>query len=206
MPILKRTVESSWIPPSYYEVLLFLHISAAVLWLGGGTLTQVLALRATRERNADGLRQLFSDLNWAADRYYIPSSLAVLVFGILLTIEGPWSFSTLWIVLGLAGYAFTFGTGILVIKPAGKRIAAMIERDGGVSAAVENEIQKLFLHSRPDLAVLFMVVANMALKPTGDDLGTLVAMAAVIDGVTAYSIYRSRSLGTEGAPAAAFEE
>jgi hypothetical protein len=144
----------------------------------------VLALRATRGRNAAGLQQIFSDLNWAAERHYIPSALAVLIFGILLTIEGPWSFSDLWIILGLVGYAFTFGTGLFVIKPAAKRIAAMIERHGGVSPSV----------------------ANMALKPSVDDVGTLVAMAAVVVGVSAYSFYRSRSPTSERATRPALEK
>lgn len=39
-----------------------------------------------------------------ANTIFIPSSLLVFVFGIWLTIEGPWSFGDLWIVLGLVGY------------------------------------------------------------------------------------------------------
>jgi hypothetical protein len=39
------------------------------------------------------------------------------VLGILLVIEGPWSFGQLWIVLGLVGFALTFATGIAIAKP-----------------------------------------------------------------------------------------
>ena len=35
--------------------------------------------------------------------------MLVLILGVLLTIEGPWSFGDLWIVLGLVGYAMTRG-------------------------------------------------------------------------------------------------
>ena len=45
-------------------------------------------------------------------------------------IEGPWAFDQLWVLLGLAGFAATFLTGLLVIKPHSERIAADLDRDG----------------------------------------------------------------------------
>src|SRR5688572_6631372 len=112
---------------SYYEVLLFLHIAAAAVWLGSGFFLQMLVWRAGKAGDGPLLQGIASNSGWMAQRIFIPASLVVLIVGILLTIEGPWSFGDLWIVLGLAGYAFSFLVGILFLEPEGKRIASAMQ-------------------------------------------------------------------------------
>ena|SRR5688572_32930294 len=163
---------------SYYEVLLFLHIAAAAVWLGSAFLLQMLVFRAGQAGDAPLLRGIASNSGWMAQRIFIPASLAVLIVGILLTIEGPWSFGDLWIVLGLAGYAFSFLVGILFIEPEGKRVAAAMA--AGDQAGGAFHVNRINTVSRIELVVLYLVVAVMALKPNGDDTGTLVLGAAVL--------------------------
>jgi uncharacterized membrane protein len=165
---------------SYYEILLFLHILAAVLWLGGGFLIQALVFRAERTDDVVLLKKLAENSKWFAQRIFIPSSLAVLVLGVLLTIEGPWSFGDLWIVLGLAGYAASFLTGILFLEPEGKRIDAAMTAHGPQSREAAFHIRRINVVQRVEMTILFLVVAVMALKPTGDDVGTLVLGAAIV--------------------------
>jgi uncharacterized membrane protein len=184
---------------SRYEVLVFLHIAFAIVWLGSGFFLQLLGVRADRSADPVRIKALLDDADWAATRLFIPSSLAVFVLGVALTIDGPWSFGDLWIVIGLVGYAATFLTGLLGIKPQGQRISAVIERDGGMSPAAIAEVRKLFLISRVDLVVLFTVVADMTFKPTGDDIGTLVVFAVAIAGAAAYAVWRYRA-GAAGTP------
>jgi uncharacterized membrane protein len=163
---------------SYYEVLLFLHIAAAVVWLGSAFFLQMLVWRAGQSDDAPLLQGIASNSGWMAQRIFIPASLVVLVVGILLTIEGPWSFGDLWIVLGLAGYAFSFLVGILFIEPEGKRIASAMQ--GGDTSRASFHIRRINTVSRIELVVLYLVIAAMALKPTGDDTGTVVLLAAVL--------------------------
>ena len=51
----------------------------------------------------------------------------------------------------------------------------------------------MFRLMRIDYAVIAMVVADMALKPTGDDVFTLVAMTAVLVAVAAPTILGGRA-------------
>ena len=169
---------------SYYEVLLFLHIAAAAAWLGSGFFLQMLVFRADKAGDAPLLQGIASNSGWMAQRIFIPASLVVLVVGVLLTIEGPWSFDDLWIVLGLAGYAFSFLTGIGFIEPEGKRIAAAME--AGDSNRARFHIARINTVSRLELVVLYLVLGAMALKPTGDDALTLVLFAAVLVAAAAY--------------------
>lgn len=163
---------------SYYEILLFLHVATAIVWLGSGFFLQMLVWRAAATDDRPLLQGVATNSGWMAQRIFIPASLAVLVFGILLTIEGPWSFGDLWIVLGLAGYAFSFLVGIGFIEPEGKRIAAAMQAGDEGRAAFH--VRRINTVSRIELVVLYLVVAAMALKPEGDDGLTLALFAAVL--------------------------
>ena len=133
---------------SYYEVLLFLHIATAVIWLGSGFFVQMLVARAEKIGDRLFLKQFSAYPAWMTQRIFIPASLAVLVLGILLTIEGPWTFGQLWIVLGLVGYALSFLTGILLLEPQGKRIHAAIEAHGPESPQAAFQVARINVISR----------------------------------------------------------
>ena len=145
---------------SYYEALLFLHIAAAAVWLGSGLFLQMLVFRAGQQSDEGLLRGVAASSGWLAQRIFIPASLAVLVLGVLLTIEGPWSFGDLWILLGLAGYAFSFLVGIGFIEPEGKRIAAAME--AGDDARAAWLVRRRNTVSRVELVVLYLVLAALA--------------------------------------------
>ena len=169
---------------TYYEGLLFLHIATAVVWLGSGFFLQMLVWRAGATGNRPLLQGVASNSGWLAQRIFIPASLAVLVLGVLLTIEGPWSFGDVWIVLGLVGYAFSFLVGITFLEPEGKRIAAAMQSGDEAKAAFH--VRRINTVSRIELVVLYLVLAAMALKPESDDGLTLVLLGAVLLAALAY--------------------
>jgi Predicted integral membrane protein (DUF2269) len=176
---------------SYYEVLLFVHVLGVAIWLGTGFALLVLGDRFGRAGDNQALHSLFGQSEWLATRVFIPVSLTALVTGILLVIEGPWAFDQLWVLLGLAGFAATFLTGLLMIKPESARIAAELGRDGMTPEAAR-AIGSMFARQRIDYTVIALVVADMTLKPTGDDVLTLVLMAAVLAAVVALVVRSER--------------
>ena len=113
-----------------YELLLSLHVAAVIIWLGAGFLLAVLVFGA--ERAGDRVKEAghHRDTGWLAPRLFIPSSLATLVLGILVVIDGPWSFGDLWIVIGLAGWAASFLLGFFYFRPEGERIGALVAQHG----------------------------------------------------------------------------
>jgi len=177
---------------SYYEVLLFVHVLGVAIWLGTGFALLVLGDRFGRARDNQALQSLFGQSEWLATRIFIPVSLIAVVTGILLVIEGPWSFDQLWVLLGLAGFVATFLTGLLMIKPESERIAAQLARDGMTTEA-SRAISSMFARQRIDYTVIALVVADMTLKPTGDDVLTLVLMAAVLAAVVVLVVRGERA-------------
>src|SRR5215212_1995719 len=187
-----------------YEFLLFVHISATTVWVGAGLFSLVLAIGYDRDSDEPAIRRFLADQERLATRLFIPASLTVVIFGIALVIESDaWSFEYLWIVLGLVGFAATFVTGLFMIKPASERIGAAMEREGGrLTSELRTDIRKLIVMARLDYVVLFLVIADMVFKPTGDDAAVLIAMALIAIAGVAYVVMGVRALNERAQPAA----
>lgn len=180
-----------------YDLLLFLHIAAAIIWLGAGFLLQVLVWRAERADNAPALMAALNDMGALGNVLFVPASLATFAFGLAMVLVAGWSFTDLWIVLGLVGYATTFAIGFFFLKPRGEAIGAIVAREG-ISPAAVAKGRQLAVIGRIDAVVLFLVVAVMALKPTVDDVGVLAGLAAAL----ALGVILSLASARGAAPAA----
>jgi uncharacterized membrane protein len=179
---------------SRYDVYLFIHILAVVAWVGGGFALVLMGMWATAARDDDATQFVVGAAAKLAKRVFIPASLVVLTMGILMLADGPWSFGSLWIVLGLAGFLTTAVTGGAVLGPMSERITAMIDADGFTEEA-RTASQRLLALARLDYVVLFLVIFDMAVKPTGDDAGPLVFMALVLVVGWGLILTRARALG-----------
>lgn len=184
---------------SYYEVLLFLHVALAAVWIGSALLLQVLSFRSRTSGDPGLLAALGPHSQWLAQRLFIPSSLGVLVVGVLLTIDGPWEFDMLWILVGFAGFVATFLVGIGLIEPTARRMTAAVETHGPDSPEAVREDRRLYALGFVDLAILFAVVWDMTLKPTADDVGTLIIAALVVAAAVANVVRTYRVTATPAA-------
>lgn len=176
-----------------YELLLTLHVLSVIVWLGAALAVSLLILRFELAGDAAGKAEVNAGMDWMAPRVFIPASLATLVFGVLTVIEGPWDFDQLWVVLGLAGWLASFGVGIGYFKAEGERLVELVAERGSEDPEVQRRIDTMEMVGRIELAVLFLVVVVMVTKPTGDDTGVLIALAAILAGVTALLLARARA-------------
>jgi uncharacterized membrane protein len=148
-----------------YELLKFVHVGAAIVWVGGAAMIQFFALRATARNEPLGLVQFTRDAEWVGNRVMLPSALTVVVLGFLLIWDGPWELSQTWIWLSLAIFAVSFLLGLLVLTPQAKKVGNLIEAEGPESPSVRASISRIFLISRIDLVLLFAIVFLMVVKP-----------------------------------------
>jgi Predicted integral membrane protein (DUF2269) len=179
-----------------YELLLFIHVGASIVWIGAGFLSLVLATTYDRESDEAAIKRFLHDQEWLAMKLFVPSSLIVVVMGIALVIESDaWTFGYLWIVLGLVGYAATFVTGFFFLRPASERVGAEMERQGGrLTPELRAQIRKLIVTARVDYVTFALVVLDMVAKPTGDDVGLLVAMALILAAGVGYIVVSVRAI------------
>jgi uncharacterized membrane protein len=174
---------------SRYEIYLTFHVLMAIVWLGGGLAISVLGWRIVLTNDGRAMAAFAKNVEWLGNRIFVPASLVLLVLGFLMIHDGAWSYSSLWIVIGLAGFAVTFLTGLLFLGPQGGKIGKLIEAEGVESPAVKAQIRRVLFVSRLDLITLYAIAGNMLVKPTGDDVAVLVAGAVAIVALSAAVIW-----------------
>ena len=149
---------------SWYELWLFLHVLAAIVWIGGATSVQVFGVLTKRaadpEKSAFFARSVSFSVLWI----FLPAALVVIASGVGLTETGHWDWGEPFIVTGLVLWALVslvaFGFLGRAIGRAGAQLAAE-----GPSPALAVRMRNLVWLSRALLGVLVVIVFFMTVKP-----------------------------------------
>ncbi len=150
---------------SLYEFLKFVHVLMAVIWVGGGVLIQVLALRATGSKDAARTATFAGDAEWVGLRIFMPASVLLLVFGVWAASEGNWDFGKAWISIGFGAFLFSFLLGMLVLGPESGRIKKLVRANGFEHPEVQRRLSRIYAFSRFELLVLLVAIWAMVAKP-----------------------------------------
>jgi uncharacterized membrane protein len=161
-----------------YELLLFVHVAAAVIWVGGGAMIQFFGLRVLAANDPNRLAQFGGDVERIGNRALVASSFVALLSGFALVWESDfWTIGEDWIIIGLILFAVTFLAGAGFFGPESGRIKKVIETQG-VEAA-QGRIKRLLVLTRIDLIVLFLIIFDMSVKPSFSDGWTIVGALLV---------------------------
>jgi uncharacterized membrane protein len=148
-----------------YTILKTFHVLFAVIWVGGAVTANILGTRAAASGSGERLVLFGRDTEWLGTRVYFPSSLLVLLFGVLAVIRGHFGFGHAWIIVGLIGIGLTAITGSTFLGPELRRLADLAERRGSSDQEFIRRIGRLVWVARIDLLILLLVVADMVIKP-----------------------------------------
>lgn len=148
----------------FYNVLLFIHILMAIVWLGGTTALQVLVARAKHARDQFQVARMAQESEWVGTRVLLPASVILVGAGLWMVSIGQYGFSEPFVLAGLAGFSVSVVIGA-ILGPLGKRMKAAIEERGYDDKQVQKYMGTIFLMSRIELAALVVVVFFMAVKP-----------------------------------------
>ena len=148
---------------TWYEFFLFVHISMAVIWVGGAFFLQILALRVMGTRDDARMAAFAGDAEVLGMRVFAPSSGLLLLAGIALVVNGDWSWSEPFIGIGLVIWLVSFVAGIAYLGPTSGRIKAEISANG-MSPRAQELIGNTLRYSRIELVLLWIVVFMMVVK------------------------------------------
>jgi len=161
----------------FYTIFKFLHVVAAMAWVGGGVTLFAMVIFAERAKDDAEMMRLLAGVGMMGNRWFLPASLLTLVFGIIATtLGGLWT--ELWVVLGLAGLVASFLTGHFVLRVKAMEAGRSMAKGDLAQAAATG--RKLICVAKFDYVVLFAVVADMVLRPGWNDFLTLGVLAAVL--------------------------
>ena len=144
------------------ETYVLIHVLAAIVWVGGGTLALVFTWRtlaADREHRLGYAR----DIEVLSNRVFAPASIVALLFGVLLVLEiDAFEFSQTWILIGIIGLAASVVLGMGFFGPQTKKLVTEIEQN---DPKAEGRLGLIAKVSVLDMAILYVVVWAMVVKP-----------------------------------------
>jgi uncharacterized membrane protein len=150
---------------SWYLVFKAIHVLAAIVWLGGGTLITVLGWRALRTKDTAQLLQIGKQAEWASTRIFVPASFVVLAMGFVLMHKGGWSYGDFWTIFGIAGWGVSFAVGAAFLGPESARLGRLIELKGPDDPAVAARLSRVLAVARTDAVLVLLIAADMVAKP-----------------------------------------
>jgi uncharacterized membrane protein len=147
-----------------YELWLFLHLTAAIVWIGGAITAQVFGVLAKRSGDPGQSAALGRNLGFVGMYVFLPSAIVVVLTGGLLVEDGNWDWGEPFVILGLVGWAVVvaaaFGYVVREMGKAGARMAAE-----GPSPELAARVGTLVLIARVLIVVLVAIVFVMVVKP-----------------------------------------
>ena len=164
--LLVGSVVFLWFAPDSYSIFKALHVTAAVIWVGGDVTLTTLGIVFERRRDGETMAALGKMGAWIGVKVYTPALFAVLIFGIATVQKGQLGWGTFWIDFGLVGWAIAGCIGVAFVGPELGRIDRAAQQFGPESAEVGRRVKRLFTIFRFDTALLVLIVLDMAAKPS----------------------------------------
>ena len=107
-------------------LLLWLHIASVAAWLGANFVQLVLSPRFAKGP-ADVAAAWTRQTIWLGERFYNAAGAVLTVTGVLLVLDGDWSWGTEFIWVGIVVVVIGGAMGGLLFGPLAKRRAAALE-------------------------------------------------------------------------------
>lgn len=148
-----------------YEFFKFLHIAAAIVWLGAGVTFQVMNARVAAQKDPAALAVLSAQGEWFGRVFFSTASIVTLIAGVITVMLGPWSFASFWVSYGFLGIIASIVLGAVLVRRATEELNEVAVTDGGSSPRAEVLQRRLATLGVLDLVILFSVVAVMVYKP-----------------------------------------
>ncbi len=149
---------------STYSLIVFVHVIAAAIWVGGGFMIFALHELALGAKDRAWLVRMLHFEDLLAKRFFIPASMVTLLAGIGLVLRGPYEMSAGWVGAGLGIWILQFIIGITFFAPAGGRVRAAVEEHGLDSDAVTDKLGRLRTVARLDVFLLAAAIFVMTTK------------------------------------------
>jgi uncharacterized membrane protein len=149
---------------TWFEFWLFVHVLAAITWIGGAGAIQVFGILTKRAADPAKTAFFIRNASWTVMRVFLPASVLVFVSGVGLVESGFWDWDETFVVAGIVLWAsvslIAFGFLGRAMAQAGSRLESE-----GPSPQLMRTIRNLVWTSRLLLGTLVVVVFLMTVKP-----------------------------------------
>ena len=147
-----------------YQVLVYVHIVAAIIWVGGAFLSQLMAIQAARSTDAGDLPKFARQSEFLGMRVFLPASIVLFIAGLVMVAQ-QWSFGQVWVSVSMGLWIVSALAGSLYLGPRSRKVAELFEAEGPASTAARALLDRIFLVSRLELVSFAVVLVMMVFKP-----------------------------------------
>ena len=147
-----------------YDWLLFLHVVAAMVWVGGVVALNVLATQVLRSGEPDAVTRFTAGLRVIGPLALAPAVAALLAFGIWMVADSDaWNFGQTWVLVGLGLFAAAFVVGAAFQSRAA--IGAQRAAAAGDAGEASRQLARWTWGMRLILVLLLVATWDMVFKP-----------------------------------------
>jgi uncharacterized membrane protein len=150
-----------------FSILKFLHIVAAIVWVGGVITTTLLNVRLSTTRNTAAIAAFASVGSFIGQWVFGPAAAITLLAGIATALTAGFQMRSLWIIWGFGAIVLSFALGATLIRITTGRLSASTaspNSDGTQVAALQNRLAML---NALNILLLLSAVWAMVAKPGG---------------------------------------
>jgi uncharacterized membrane protein len=148
-----------------YELVKYVHIVCAIIWVGGAAYSQLLGVLVARSPDPADIPKMARNFERIGTRVFLPASIILFLAGLFMTVS-RWSFQQTWISIAIALWLVSVVIGAVYVGPRLPRMASAFDADGPTSGAGLGILRRIILVSRAELVMLFAIVGLMVFKPT----------------------------------------
>jgi uncharacterized membrane protein len=147
-----------------YDWLVFLHVLAAMVWVGGLAALAALGFNVLRTGDRDAIARFVASFRVVGPFVLMPAAVLVLVLGIWMVIDNAaWSFEQTWIWLALVLLAAAVLVGAVFLSRAA--LAAERAVNAGDHAQATQQLRRWSWGIRLILLLLVVATWAMVFKP-----------------------------------------
>jgi uncharacterized membrane protein len=147
-----------------YDWLMFLHVLAGMVWVGGLLAVGLLATQVLRGGERNAIAAFVGQLRLIGPLLFAPAMVAVLGLGIWLVLDSDtWHFGQTWVWLALVLFAGAFLVGAVFQSRAA--LAAERAASAGDDGEAARQLRRWIWGMGLILVLLVLITWDMVIKP-----------------------------------------
>ena len=152
---------------TFNELLAFIHIVAAITWVGGSIMLQIFGIKAAISKDAEESKHFVGQAMFLGNRVFMPAALVVLGVGIWMVIRiDRFDFDQFWISFGFTMVIVSALLGMLFYNRQVRKIDALVaEGKTPRDPAYSSVLMRIGQVSMVETLALIAVVWAMVVKP-----------------------------------------
>jgi uncharacterized membrane protein len=142
------------------------HVLSAMVWVGGGLMLSLIAVRVRSSSDPRAIADFARLLPFVGIRVLMPAVILVLLTGVgLVLADSEFRFSQLWVLLALALFAVAFLIGAVYLSRVAIQLDRAIAEPAQTGAGAAALLNRWLAGYWAVLAVLLVAVWDMVFKP-----------------------------------------